>query len=261
MYLIDIGSMPISFAATASIATWSALASITFLTCGTMQRGPGPSPAKVPSITANTPRWIFFWIISRSTSVSWITGWVQCRFSFSSPPNAFFIAPVVVVKTCVFTVGRWRMFSPMNRLRDHEPVGVDLVQAEELVGEIADRVADVDPGLVAFVEVDVAQAVRLHHRQLLVLRLAEVRVDDDGAVVAGVDQRRDRSRRCFIARITPSSCHGVVERAGEEEMPGDVDLERGIGVLGEDVLVAGQVHHRVRVPADRRRRGLKKRNR
>jgi len=32
--------------------------------------GPGPSPANVPSITANTPRWIFFWIISRSTSVS-----------------------------------------------------------------------------------------------------------------------------------------------------------------------------------------------
>ena len=56
MYLIDSGSMPISFAATASIATWSALASITFLTWGTMQRGPGPSPAKVPSITANTPR-------------------------------------------------------------------------------------------------------------------------------------------------------------------------------------------------------------
>ena len=44
--------------------------------------------------------------------------------------------------------------------------------------------------------------------------------------------------------------------AGEEEMPGDVDLERGIGVLGEDVLIAGQVHHRVRVPADRRRRRL-----
>ena len=62
------------------------------------------------SITANTPLWIFFWIISRSTSVSWITGCVQCRFSLSSPPKAFFIAPVVVVKTCVFTVGRWMMF-------------------------------------------------------------------------------------------------------------------------------------------------------
>ena len=26
-----------------------------------MQRGPGPSPAKVPSMTAKTPGWIFFW--------------------------------------------------------------------------------------------------------------------------------------------------------------------------------------------------------
>ena len=123
MYLIDSGSKPISFAATASMATWSALASITFFTCGTMQRGPGPSPAKVPSITAKTPRWIFFWIISRSTSVSWITGCVQWRCSFSSPPNAFFIAPVVVVKTCVFTVGRWMMFSPMKRFGIMKPSG------------------------------------------------------------------------------------------------------------------------------------------
>ena len=123
MNLIDSGSMPISFAATASMATWSLLARITFFVCGTMQRGPGPSPANVPSITAKTPRWIFFWIISRSTSVSWMTGCVQCRRSFSSPPNAFFIAPVVVVKTCVFTVGRWMMFSPMNRRGIMNPSG------------------------------------------------------------------------------------------------------------------------------------------
>ena len=72
-----IGSMPMSFAATASIATWSSDARITFFAYGIMQRGPGPSPANVPSITAKTPLWIFFWIIKRSTSVSWMTGWVQ----------------------------------------------------------------------------------------------------------------------------------------------------------------------------------------
>ena len=38
------------------------------------------------------------------------------------------------------------------------------------------------------VDVDVAQAVRLDDVELLVLALAEVRVDDDRAVVAGVDQ-------------------------------------------------------------------------
>ena len=53
---MDSGSMPISLAAMASIATWSALARMTFFTRGIMQRGPGPSPANVPSITANTPR-------------------------------------------------------------------------------------------------------------------------------------------------------------------------------------------------------------
>ncbi len=88
-----------------------------------MQRGPGPSPANVPSITAKTPRWIFCWIISRSTRVSWITGCVQWRCSFSSPPNAFFIAPVVVVKTWVLTVGRWMMFSPMKRFGIMKPFG------------------------------------------------------------------------------------------------------------------------------------------
>ena len=40
MNLIERGSNPINFAATASIATWSELARMTFLTCGVMQRGP-----------------------------------------------------------------------------------------------------------------------------------------------------------------------------------------------------------------------------
>ena len=88
-----------------------------------MQRGPGPSPAKVPSITAKTPRWIFFWIIRRSTRVSCMTGWVQWRCSLRSPPKAFFIAPVVVVKMWFFTVGRWMMFSPMKRLGISNPFG------------------------------------------------------------------------------------------------------------------------------------------
>jgi hypothetical protein len=47
-------------------------ASITFFTTGRIVRGPGPSPAVVPSITAKSPVWISFWIASRSTSVRWI---------------------------------------------------------------------------------------------------------------------------------------------------------------------------------------------
>ncbi len=52
-----------------------------------------------------------------------MTGWVQWRRSLSSPPKAFFMAPVVVVKTWVFTVGRCRMFSPMNRRGIMNPSG------------------------------------------------------------------------------------------------------------------------------------------
>ena len=79
-------------------------------------------------------------------------------------------------------------------LRDHEALRVDLVEAHELLRQVADRLADVDP-LLGLVEVDVAQAVRLDDVDLLVLALAEMRVDDDRAVVARVHQRRDRSRR------------------------------------------------------------------
>ena len=53
--LSDIGSKPIIFAAIASMATWSALARMTFFVWIRMARGPGPSPANVPSITAKMP--------------------------------------------------------------------------------------------------------------------------------------------------------------------------------------------------------------
>ena len=39
-------------------------------------------------------------------------------------------------------------------------------------------------------------------------------------------------------------------------MPRDVDLERGIDVLGQDVLIPRQVHQLVIVPEDRRGRRL-----
>ena len=96
--------------------------------------------------------------------------------------------------------------------------------------------------------------------QLLVLGFAEVRVDHHRAVVAGVDQLR-------VVAVPLHRADDAVQlprrgrAAGEEEVPGDVDLERRVGVFGDDVLVAGQVHHLVRVAKDRRGRGLKKRNR
>ena len=128
-------------------------------------------------------------------------------------------------------------------LRNVEAVGIDLVEHQELVGQIAHRVADVDP-LLAFVEMDVAQPVRLHDVDLLVLGLAQMRVDDHGAVVAGVDQL------VAVAVLLHGADHafelpGRGGGAGEEVVPGDVDLQRRVGVPGDHVLVAGQVHQPV----------------
>ena len=131
-------------------------------------------------------------------------------------------------------------------LRDHEALRVDLVQAGELLRQIADRVTDVDP-LLGLVDVDVAQAVRFDDVDLLVLALAEMGVDDDRAVVARVDQRR-------VVAVLLHRADDAVElprrrrAARKEEMPGDVDLERRVGVFRDDVLVAGQVHQLVIVP-------------
>ena len=94
---MDIGSKPIILEATASMATWSAPARMTFFCTGSMTRGPGPLPAVVPSMRQNRPGWISFWMASRSTSVSWIWVWVWWRLWLSRPPKAFFMAPVVVV--------------------------------------------------------------------------------------------------------------------------------------------------------------------
>ena len=135
--------------------------------------------------------------------------------------------------------------------RNVEAVGVDLVEAQEPVREVADGVADVDPFL-AFVEVDVAKPVRLHHRELLVLPLGEVSVDDDGAVVAGVDQVRIVAVRLHGADHA-LELPGRRRAGGEEEVPGDVHLECGVDILGQDVLVAGQVHQPVVVRQDRPR--------
>ena len=140
--------------------------------------------------------------------------------------------------------------------RNHEPVGIDLIEAEELLREIADRVLDVDPGLVALVEMDVLQAMRLDHVELLVLAFAEMGVDDHGAVVAGVDQ----VLAVAVGGHRPDHAVELPRRgraAGEEEMPGDVDLERRLHVLGQHVLIAREVHQPVVIAEDRARRGAK----
>ena len=96
-------------------------------------------------------------------------------------------------------------------------------------------------------------------RQLLVLALAEMRVDDDGAVVAGVDERGIVAVR-FIARMTPSSCHGVVDDPGKKKCHEMLTLSAVSTSLAKDVLIPRQVHQLVIVPEDRRGRRLENRD-
>ena len=131
---------------------------------------------------------------------------------------------------------------------NHEALRIDLVQAEEVFREIADGVADVDP-LFAFVDMDVAEAVRLDDRQLLVFALAQVSVDDNGSVVARVHQ----VGRIAVLLHGPNhtlQLPGCGRAAREEEVPRDVDLQRGVGVFRDDVLIIGEVQKPVIVPED-----------
>ncbi len=107
-------------------------------------------------------------------------------------------------------------------LRNIEAVREDLVEHQELVGQIADRVAHADP-LLALVEVDVAQAMGLDDVDLLVLGLTQVRVDHHRAVMAGVDQVG------AVAVLLHGADHtlklpGRGRAAGEEIVPRDINL-------------------------------------
>jgi len=133
---------------------------------------------------------------------------------------------------------------PQKAPRDREALGVDVVQHEELLRQIAHRLADVHPRLARLVDVHVAQPVRLDHPPLLVLALAEPGVDHHRPVVARVDPRP-------VVAVGEHGSNDAVElprgrRARrKEEVPGDVDLERRVRLARHDRLVAGQVHELV----------------
>ena len=137
----------------------------------------------------------------------------------------------------------------------HEPVRIDPVQAQKIVRKAANRIADVDPLHARLVQVDVAQAVRLDDVHLLVLALAHPGIDHDRAVVAAVNA----FGRIPVALHGPDHAVKLPGRGGtarEKEMPAYVDLEGGIFVLGQDVLVTGKVHEAVRVAQNGGRRGF-----
>jgi len=85
-----------------------------------------------------------------------------------------------------------------------------------------------------------------------VIRVAQVGVDHDGSIVAAVDE-------VGVVAVAFHRANHAFElprrgrAGGEEEVPGDVDLQGGVGVFGDRVLVAGQVHQPVIVFENRSR--------
>ena len=143
------------------------------------------------------------------------------------------------------------MFSPMKRFGNQKSLRVDVVEAEELLGEIANGILDVEPVL-ALIEMNIPEAMRFDHVELFVLPLAQVRVDHDGAVVARMNQRG-------IVAIGLHGTDDAIELPGssgasrKEEMPGDIDFERGVNRLVDDLLIAGEVQQLMVVVDDRGR--------
>ncbi len=130
-------------------------------------------------------------------------------------------------------------------LADESPGNVEsarenLVEAEKLFRQIANRVADVNP-LFAFVEMNVAQVVRLHDIELFILAFAQMRVDDDGTVMARVNQIRIVA---VLFHRADDTFHLPRRRrtAGKEKVPRDIYFQRGVGLLINDLLIAGEIH-------------------
>ena len=134
-------------------------------------------------------------------------------------------------------------------LGDVEPVGIDVVQHQEVVRQIPHRVPNVNPFDIFFIKVDVAQAVGFDDVDLLVFPLAQPGIDDHGAVVrsmdgfAGIAVLQQRADDAF-------ELPGRGGAARIEEMPGDVDLEGGFDIFGQMILIIGQVHQPIVIGED-----------
>ena len=145
-----------------------------------MARGPGPSPTNVPSVTAKMPGCISFWMLRRSTSVSWMTECVQWRFAVQESAEG--------VLHCAGDGGedmrlhRWQVDDVLaeEHLRDLEALRVDVVE-----GDHPGLGLEVHPLGGRKVEEDAIEAVLLFHGLVLILQRAFDGVDYDGAVVRG----------------------------------------------------------------------------
>ena len=121
-----------------------------------------------------------------------------------------------------------------QRLRYLEPFREDLVEDKQLALGL-----EVDPGNAGIGEVEALEAVLVQDHFVLVLDLAIVGVDDDGAVLGGQELLvAVLAERTDYALELPGGCGTGRVIA----LPGDVDLENGLDVTRQGVGVAGETH-------------------
>jgi hypothetical protein len=129
--------------------------------------------------------------------------------------------------------------------RDAKPFRKNPVKAEKLLGKVADGISDIDP-LFTFVKVNIAQSVRLDHRELLVFTFPQVRVDDYRPVMACMHPLGAETVP-FHRTDDSIELPGGGRAAGIKEMPADVYFKRRIvrGVYEPPVL--SEIHYTMRI--------------
>ena len=121
-----------------------------------------------------------------------------------------------------------------ERLRDLDAIGEDLVEDEHLALRLV-----VDPDGVFIRQVDALEAVAVEDDLVLVLDLALVGIDDDGAVLDGHDLVIAVAKE---GADYPFELPGGRRAGGVVVLPGDVDLESGLDVARQRLSRAGEMH-------------------
>ncbi len=127
---------------------------------------------------------------------------------------------------------------------NHEAIWIYLVEAEELICNIADGFTHIDPRLVTLIKMDITKAMRLDDVEVLVFPFSEVGIDHHGTVMAGMDIR-GRIAILFHGTDYAIQLPGGGGAARVEKMPADIDFQGGIGGFGDDLLIASQIHDAV----------------
>ena len=124
-------------------------------------------------------------------------------------------------------------------LWDEETARIDIVKTEEPPCQVTDCFSNVDP-VFTFVKMDIADVMRFNNVEVFVLPFAKMGVNDNRAIVTRVNQRRVIAVHFHGSNDTVELPRGS-RAARKEEVPRDIDLQRGIDGSVDDLLVSGEI--------------------